>query len=77
MGVEAGVGGCGRGTEKQLDSAPPGSGRAEAGRKRGRRTRAGEKKGKFKPPSKTYRKNEEAELLPIVQYSPSLHNNVE
>lgn len=28
-------------------------------------------------PFEACRKNEEAELLPIVQYSPSLHNDVE
>lgn len=58
----------------------------EAGRWRGREgeeeTRGGglerqKQKENSKPPSKTCRKNEEAELLPIVQYSPSLHNNVE
>lgn len=74
MGVEAG-GWWGCRKTARLGSSGLGEGRG------GEETReadsSGEKKGKFKPPFKTYRKNEEAELLPIVQYSPSLHNNVE
>lgn len=53
--------------KKQLDSAPPGGEKKTPGRW----TQEKQTKTKKAPPGL---QNEEAELLPFVQYSPSLHN---
>lgn len=61
-----------RGEKKQLDSAPPGTvGEGEETSEADSNKQT--KKKKQKSSSRTT-KNEEVELLPIVQYSPSLHN---